>query len=137
MMWESASALHYRAGDRRKRGLEGQPYLANNNFVLSGDAEPITQVISRNFGTKAKSLLCADGYATGKVGIFLRPDLLWTEPIGLGPVSSSVINVSNVGRAPFSLHDNRGNFVFADGATKVMNENAEPSVIFRMSRLNP
>lgn len=137
MMWESAGALHYRAGERRKRGLEWQPYLANNNFVLSGDAEPITQVISRNFGTKAKYLLCADGYATGKVGIFLRPDLLWTEPIGLEPVSSSVINVSNVGRAPFSLHDNKCNFVFADGATKVLNEDAEPSIIFRMSQLNP
>jgi hypothetical protein len=39
MMWESAGALHYRAGERRKRGLEWQPYLANNNFVLSGDAD--------------------------------------------------------------------------------------------------
>ena len=38
-MWESAGALHYRAGERRKRGLEWQPYLANNNFVLSGDAD--------------------------------------------------------------------------------------------------
>jgi len=135
MMWESAGALHYRAGTSSKRGIDWKPFLESSSYLLSSDAEPVVQVIAKNFGTKAKYVLCMDGYATGKVGIFLRPDLLWTDPVGLDPISWSVINVSNVGRTPFSLHNNLCNFSFADGSTKAFSEDTEASIVFQMARL--
>jgi prepilin-type processing-associated H-X9-DG protein/prepilin-type N-terminal cleavage/methylation domain-containing protein len=135
MMWESVGALHYRAGETGKKGIEWDTFLESHGYWLSGDSEPEFQVMAKNFGTKAKYVLCVDGYATGNIAIFLRPDQLWTEPVGLQPVSWNVINVSNVARTPFSRHNNQCNFVFADGSTKTMPDNTEASVVMQMAQL--
>lgn len=132
LLWESVGAVHVTSFE--KKNVPWITYLSEQGLLLTSDSEPRISVRAKNFGTKAKYLLTAAGFATGRAG-FLRRDTPMVQPAGLDPDSWGLINVSNIGRAPFSRHFDCCNFTFCDGATQTISASISAETLFEMITL--
>jgi prepilin-type processing-associated H-X9-DG protein len=136
VFWESIGGKQIITG----RGTNSQihsdwnAYFDDHSFVLSGDGEPILRIGASNKKTAAKYLVSSHGFLTGRVGLLSPSGLPMDAPnySATRLLADTLINVSNVSRAPISRHGAGCSFAMADGSVRFVANQIGNRILFAL-----
>jgi prepilin-type processing-associated H-X9-DG protein len=137
LLWESAASrkLGYPIHGVVNNSSDWLDVFETRSIRLVSDFDSNESIRSVSALNTLKYLQTERGLAIGRLGFIDRSGMPMDLPIGMTPVSSSLINVTNMLRAPYALHSNYCNFAFADCSIRRIPTATAARVLFSQSLL--